>query len=473
MGDQGHTTGDPLLHLPVAELAGVIRAREVTSREVVAAFLAQADAISDHNAFIQLLTDDALERAAQLDGLIGDGQPPGPLHGVPMAVKDNIAVAGYPTTAGTASRRASGVAASSAPAVRALVDAGAVVIGLTNMHEWACGPTSKNPFFGSVHNPWDSDRVAGGSSGGSAVAVALRAAAFALGTDTGGSVRIPSSMCGTAALKVTTGALPMTGVLPISATLDSLGPMAITVEDLALPFAVLSRAFPAPQAPRRVNQLGDCTFGIDRTQLDGGRLDPEVLSLFETCLDELTRSGARLREVSIPLLDRAWDAQVAVSLAEAAMVHSDPSRMNRSSYSREIQELLAVGDAVTKQEYVRAQQLRPQLLRQYLDVFEEVDLLVSPTTPLPATPIELSADAEVTWPDGSRELLHAAIGRLTFPSNLAGVPSLSLPCGLTDQGLPVGLQLVGRPWSDSELLTTGTWIETIVGGRFTPPMHRP
>jgi aspartyl-tRNA(Asn)/glutamyl-tRNA(Gln) amidotransferase subunit A len=445
-------------------VASDLRSGKVTSRQLVDTCLETIERFSDHNVFTLVTADDARRRADELDAAAARGQIQGPLHGIPVAVKDLMNVAGYRNTAGTGSRRDAAPAEKSAVVVQALLDAGAVLVGLTNLHEWAYGGTSDNPFFGPVRNLWDSTRMPGGSSGGSAVAVSGGMAFVALGTDTGGSVRIPASVTGTASLKITVGSLSNEGILPLTWTLDGPGPMARTVADLVTPYEVLSGR-PRSSAKRR--DLKHLRLGIDRRYfLEQGRIETGVYDGFTAALDQLQAAGVEVVDVSMPLLKESAAAQYAIVLGESAAVHSGPLRAQRHLYGTDVQGFLALGDTLTAQDYLAALRFRAPLFQQFAAAFDEVDFIVSPTTPHVASVI---GDNEFEWPDGSTEGLLDACWRFTYPANLIGLPAVAQPCALTPEGLPVSLQLVGRPHSELELLAAGVQIEQEMGWYFAPP----
>lgn len=446
------------------EVAADIRSGKVTSRQLVDTCLATIERFTDHNVFTLVIAEDARRRADELDAAAARGQIQGPLHGIPIAIKDLMNVAGYRNTAGTGSRRDAPPAAKSAVVVQALLDAGAVVVGLTNLHEWAYGGTSDNPFFGPVRNLWDRTRMPGGSSGGSAVAVSGGMAFAALGTDTGGSVRIPASVTGISSLKITVGSLSNEGILPLTWTLDGPGPMARTVADLVTPYEVLSGRSRLSARPRDLKHL---RLGIDRDYfLERGRIEPDVYDGFSAALDQLQAAGVEVVDVSMPLLNESAAAQYAIVLGESAAVHSGPLRAQRHLYGTDVQGFLALGDTLTAQDYLAALRFRAPLYEQFAKAFDQVDFIVSPTTPHVASTI---GDSVFTWPDGSSEGLLDACWRFTYPANLVGLPAVCQPSGLTPAGLPVSMQLIGRPNSELDLLAVGTQIEQEMGWYFTPP----
>lgn len=454
----------------VDEVAGAIRMGEISAVDVTSSCIEMIDSFAEQfGVFTRVLAEEAMEVAAARDRDRARGIIRGALHGVPVAVKDLMDVAGYPNSCGTGARRNGPIATETAAAARALIDAGAVVVGLTNLHEWAYGGTSENPHFGAVRNPWDPSRIPGGSSGGSAVAVSTGMSFVALGTDTGGSVRIPASLTGTAGLKVTVGRVSTRGVHPLSWTLDTVGPMARRVSDLETPFRVLaSTGKGRAPAVRRHRMVPGLRIGIDRSYyLEEGRVQPPVYDAVARVLDWLKEVGAEVLDVSIPSLRHAAAAQYAILLAEASSIHSDRALRNR--YGDDVRRYLAFGDLVPAQDYIAALRFRETLYGEFQRVLADVDFLISPTTPFVASPIGAT---EVNWPNGSSEALLDAIWRCTFPSNLVGIPSLSFPCGWSGEGLPVGLQLIGPPQSELALLDVGRRMEAEFAGEIVPPTVR-
>ena len=484
-----------LAALPLAEAARLARTREVKARELVEACLERIAAdgagagapgpgggtlgAGAHGAWIELLADRALARADALDA----GPVTGPLHGVPFAVKDIFEIEGLHVTCG--SSREAGFARRpgrrTAPPVQALEEAGGILLGLLNMHEHAFGATTSNPHHGQARNPFDAGRVPGGSSGGSGIAPVLGHCFLALGTDTGGSVRLPASWCGAAGLKVTSGAVSGEGCYPLSWTLDSVGPLARSVADLAAAWPVLAatgtgrgaRIARDPAAPTGIEGL---RVGVVRGDLDdAGRIDPGVLAATRAAVAALESAGARVREVDLPGLPDALAAQLTITLAESATVHSGPERRpERALAGADVQRLLAMGDAVLAPDYLHALRFRRRFIAGVARVFDDVDVILSPTTPDLAEPVGAET---VRWPDGSEESVLEACIRYLVRWNMAGAPALSLPCGLAPAPgatpgagglLPVGLQLAARPGGEKLLLAVGAEAEERFGWRWRP-----
>lgn len=460
--------GASLAFQPVDDVLAAMQRGDLTAVAVTEACLEQIERLNaEHSAFTRVHGDEARARAELLDAERSRGVVQGPLHGLPIAVKDLFDVAGHPNSCGTSHRREAPPAQRSAASVRALTDAGAIVIGQTNLHEWALGGTSSNPTFGDVINLWGSGLMPGGSSGGSGVAVSGGMAFVALGTDTGGSIREPASFTGTCALKVTEGAISTEGVFPVSWALDTVGPMARHVGDLRLPYEVMAATGNGPRVrPSRHRALAGTRLGIDRAYYyETGRIEAGIVEVFDAALERLTAAGVEIVDVSLPQLRGSAATFFAICLAEAAAVHSGELAKNREHYGTDIQALVAMGDLVPAQDYIAALRQRAVLRRAFEEVFAEVDFMVSPGTPFTATPPE---QQELSYPDGSSESLLDAAIRFTFPSNVAGIPTLCQPCGLTSLGLPVSMQFIGAPYMETALLDMGVLTEEAMNWRFTP-----
>ncbi len=376
----------------------------------------------------------------------------GPLHGIPISLKDNIYTKDVRTTGGSQILK-NFVPLHDAPVVRSLKKAGAVILGKTNMHEFAYGVTTENPHFGTTRNPWDRGRIAGGSSGGSAAALAAGLCYGSIGTDTGGSIRIPASLCGVVGLKPGLGRVSAEDVIPLSPTLDFVGPLARSVEDATLlldPIFVRGRK-------KKEGVLGKSSSRGRRPSLGIPKefflevLDPEVREAFRAATEGLKKRGARVKEVSLPELHETEDAGNQIAWVEATMYHQQAGWFpeHRAEYSEDVYKRLEMGTSVTAMNYLKARVLREKFKAELLEVFNtnELDALVVPTTPIAAP--RVGEDSIVI--NGSTYLTRALLLRLNRPANLAGVPAISVPCGFTKRGLPIGLQFIAA-WTDEPLL---------------------
>lgn len=442
----------------IGELVRATSSGRISVQEVMAETFQRIRAInSTNNALISVLDERAMSRARELDAIRERGEGADlPLLGVPVALKDCIALEGVANTCGTAGREHM-LATVTAPSVAALENAGAVVVATANLHEWAFGATSRNEAYGAVVNPHGEDRISGGSSGGSAVAVATGMAAVALGTDTGGSIRLPASYCGVAGLKVTTGSVATEGCFPLSWTMDSIGPIAASVADLATPLELLLSTGERTFGDRPMRRLEDLRIGVWPGTRDADAMDAGVRASFLATLSAFEDRGAQTVDIELPDLATVSAAQLAIITSEAAAVHSGPG-VDRNSYEENVRELLALGDAVAARDYVNAIRHRQVAWQALEDVFSQVDVIVSPTTPCVAP---LVGQDSVSWPDGSSESMLDASIRYLLLWNFVGAPCLSMPCGSSD-GLPVGLQLAAPPGSDRSLVRLGVELEAIL-----------
>lgn len=448
------------------ETARRTRAAE-SCRPVIAAALDRITA-DTLNAFTSR-DDGALARAEEIDSVVARHEDPGPLAGVPVALKDIIDHAGRVTTAGSSFYRHH--PARSAPVVERLEAAGAVIVGRTGLHEFALGFSSENDWFGAVRNPWDPRTSPGGSSGGAAAAVAAGLVPIALGTDTGGSIRVPAALCGCVGLKVTHGRVPLTGVFPLAPSRDTVGPLATTVADAAVAYAVIAGDDPAdpwshPAAvvpPRGAADLGAMRIGVPHPWVDRP-LTAEVRTGFEEFLAALAAAGATVVQVDAPHLDpatmpRAVYAEVAVVHREWITTH--PERYGPAIRDRILRDLDHTADAVAT-----AGEWRHRLARSFDRIFGVVDLLVTPTTPTMRK--EIGVDTVVAG--GEPESHRSALSWFTNLVNQAGIPALALPRrGAAPAGPPVSIQLIGPAWSEHLLLEAGLALEEMGLVGFEPP----
>jgi aspartyl-tRNA(Asn)/glutamyl-tRNA(Gln) amidotransferase subunit A len=441
--------------LTIVDLAKLLRAGERTAAAVVEECLRTIQARdAGLNAFITVLADEAREQARAADRELASGHDRGPLHGVPISLKDLIDLRGTPTTA--ASRvRAGHVASQDAPIVSRLKDAGAIVVGKTNLHEFALGTTNEDSAFGPVHHPLDLTRSPGGSSGGSAVSVLAGMAWASVGTDTGGSIRIPSAACGLVGLKPTFGEVPTEGVVPLSSTLDHVGPICRSVEDAFLMYAVLGGKTAAPR-PRRTQGL---TLGVPREYFLSV-LDHEVASAFDVACERLREAGVRLEDVVIPHAAEIATTYLHIALPEAAAYHAPTLDSRPDDYTANVRARLEMARSITAEDYARALRGRETLRAEVDTALEVHDALLLPSLAVPAT--KLGADS-VRVGDSDQPVRSITL-RLTQLFNITGHPAITVPCGAASAGLPVGAQLVGRSGRTGDLLAIAAALEPRLRG---------
>jgi aspartyl-tRNA(Asn)/glutamyl-tRNA(Gln) amidotransferase subunit A len=418
---------------------------------------ASLDAIARHNpstnAFILVDAEGARAAARAADEERRRGVDRGPLHGMPISIKDLIDVAGQPTTAGSRVR-AGHVAERDAPVIQRLREAGAVLIGKTNLHEFALGTTSEESAFGAVHNPRDLARSAGGSSGGSAAAVASGMGVASIGSDTGGSIRIPAAVCGIVGLKPSIGEVPTEAVVPLSTTLDHVGPLTRSVTDAADCWAVLSGRRPPTVVAPAAREVTLGTLGDYFTAL----LDADVRAVFDAAIEHFRRSGVRLGTRSVPGTAGIVDAYVNVSLAEAAHWHAPTLDSKANDYQPPVRERLERGRTITAVNYLRGLDTCAALALAVDSALEGCDALVLPSVAIVAP---LLGTENATMDNGESLLVRAAMLRLTQLFNMTGNPAISLP--IPTSGLPVGLQLVGKRGETEALLATALACEQLLG----------
>ncbi|HEY5665610.1 MAG TPA: amidase [Gammaproteobacteria bacterium] len=431
-----------LTELSIIEASALIRSRALSPVDLTLAYLQRIDDLNDSiNAYITVTPGVALEQAERLTADLDAGRWRGPLHGIPIALKDNIDTAGIPTTAAS-ELFANRVPTEDAEVYRKLKAAGAVLLGKLNLHEFAYGGSSAITHFGPVHNPWNLDYIPGGSSGGSAAAVAARMCAAALGTDTLASIRLPAAYCGVVGLKATHGLASIRGIVPISESLDHVGPLTRSVGDAAVVMAAISGFDPldpvsiAAELPDPAQALNDSVGGLRVGLPRGfyfGALDADIERATNEAVDVIGQLAGATRDVDLP---EAPD--FSVLLAEAYAYHepylSDPA--NHALYDPATLERILAAGTFSTQDYFRSRRDMALARRAVRRVFEEVDVVVTPTTPVMPTLIE-NAELPATATGAESTV------RNTAPFNLFGIPTITVPCGLSRDGLPIGLQISG------------------------------
>lgn len=428
---------DSIATLTIEEFGHRLRARELTAEQVTDACLHRIEEDNARlNAFILVMADAARQQARQADRELAAGRDRGPLHGVPISVKDLIDVAGAPTTA--ASRVREGyVAAHDAPVIVALREAGAVIIGKTNLHEFAFGTTNEESAFGPARNPYDVNRSPGGSSGGSAASVAAGMALATLGTDTGGSIRIPAAACGIVGLKPRHGELCADGVVPLSHMLDHVGPLARTVTDAALVYHALRGGLQNPRLPAPV-PISGLRLAVPRGYFFE-LLDDDVRARFDEAIDRLRAAGVRVTDVNIRHANLTPAVYLHLVLADAAAYHAATLERMPERYTAPVRLRLEMGRYVLAEDYVRALEGREILRREVDSALAGHAALALPTLPIPAPPIGAASVQVGSVTEPVRNLML----RLTQLFNVTEHPAIAVPAGRTSAGLPCSVQLVG------------------------------
>lgn len=447
----------------ITEISAMIKSKVISPVELTQLMLDRIDRFNPKlNAYISVMRDEALAQARELEEEAARGHFRSPLHGIPISIKDVFDTKGHPTTGGSNVFK-DWMSDKDATVVSKLKEAGAVIIGKNNLHEFCWGGTTENLHYGPSRNPWNPEKIPGGSSGGSAVAVAAGMAFGAIGTDTLGSVRLPSALCGSTAIKPTYGRVSRYGNMPMSWTFDHIGPMGRYVKDLALMLQVISgydRHDPTSSKEivdvtfeRSLENLNGVVIGICREYFFDESADPEVIKLVEDSINVIESLGATVKEITIKGIDRAINSIFTIAVSEGYAFHKNIIDTYPELYGDGVREHILDGKGVSAQEYIDAQRYRNLFTQRLLEAMDSVDILLTPTNIHPAFSI---------WsvpPEGMAE----AIWRLfrTPIGNLTGFPALSIPCGFVPEGLPVGLQLIGKPFDEKRILQIGDCFERV------------
>jgi aspartyl-tRNA(Asn)/glutamyl-tRNA(Gln) amidotransferase subunit A len=445
---------DELAFCSLKEIRDLLSRREISARELVESHLSRIEDMEPKlNAFITVTSEGAIRSAIARDEAAARGDDLGCLHGVPLTLKDLLWTRGVRTTSGS-KIFSDFVPSQDATVVARLRASGAIFLGKTNLHEFAYGVSSVNPHYGPVRNPWDVSRIAGGSSGGSAAALAAGIGYGSMGTDTGGSIRIPSALCGTVGFKPTYGRISRFGATPLAWTLDHVGPMTRTVADAAALYEATAGYDDADptSSGREVDNVSEhldeppasLKVGLPREYFLEGN-DPEVDALFQGAVKSLETLGMAPVQVSIPEVRHQFVCRNVISFAEATSYHEPNLRERPHDYGENTRDLLRLGLTIRATEYLSAQRARRRIVEAFKKAFQSIDVLVCPSSPAPAPRIEATSLS-------NGEELRAGLLRLTSPFNTVGFPAISVPCGYTSSGLPASLQIVARPFEESLLL---------------------
>lgn len=447
----------------IEELAALFTKKKLSPVELTEVFLQRIERRNPAlNAFITITAAEALAAARRAEKQFlrprSSTRVGSPLLGIPITLKDNLWTRGIRSTAGSKILR-DFVPSEDSTVARKLGRAGAVLLGKTNLNEFAYGITGENAHYGAARNPWALDRMTGGSSAGSGAAIAAGLCVASVGTDTGGSIRVPSAFCGAVGLKPTFGRVSVFGTMPLSPSLDHVGPIARSVADAAIVLGLIAGRDPldASSSSKPVEDFGAALkkplrkFRLGRpAQHYWEKLDEEVRRIAEAALRDLERRGAIISEVSLPHLKESLEAATEISLAEALHVHQAaryfPARA--ADYGEEVRLRIESGAKVPAHRYLAGFDVKKRLMAEFDAAFESVDAIVAPTLPVPAPPI----GAECVRVDGEEIATRPAIVGHCRPANFTGLPAISVPCGFTSEGLPVGLQFIGRAFEESTLL---------------------
>ncbi|MFT4564114.1 MAG: aspartyl-tRNA(Asn)/glutamyl-tRNA(Gln) amidotransferase subunit A [Gammaproteobacteria bacterium] len=468
-------TDQDLCFSTIGELSTLIASREVSPIELTTAFVDRIEQLEPHlNAFIAVCAERALTEARTAEREIMSSGPRSPLHGIPLAVKDIADVKELPTTCGSAVL-ANNVPDGDATVVQRLESAGAILLGKLNMNEFATLVPSEH--FGPTINPWSTAHSPGGSSSGSGVAVAAGLCAAALGTDTGGSIRIPSTFCSITGLKATFGRISVSGVVPLAWSLDHIGPMTRSARDASLlldclagydPTDLASKNIPLSSASNLqsdlIDDLSDLKIAV-ATNFFTEMTDPEVQSAMHQALDVLRDRGAKLEEIELPDLSRAWQIADAIIQAEATSWHAQHLAQRADKYGPKVRKYLQRGQAITAQDYVNARGAKARLKRDILDTLDGYHALITPGSLIPAPPLD-ARTVSINHRDVS---VLPAIVSATCPFNLTGQPVLAIPCGLSQAGLPLGIQIVAPPWQEPCALRIGQSFQSVTNWHLSRP----
>jgi len=443
--------------LNIVRLSLLIRRRELSPVELTNFFLERIHKLQPVlNAYITIAKNWALQQAKQAEKEISGGCYRGPLHGIPINIKDIIYTQGIRTTAGSRILKRF-VPKENAAVIERLLKAGAIILGKASLHEFAFGITNINPHYGPARNPWDPGRVSGGSSGGSAVTLLSAMALASVGTDTGGSIRIPAAACGCVGLKPTYGRVSLKGVIPLAGSLDHVGPLTRCVEDAAIMLESMANSDQTPTGGTSTGKpslrkdlhkgIQGLTVGVPR-QFFFEHISPTVRKNVLAAIATLEQLGARICEVTLKGMEETNELAGIITSGEALANHWKWIKTRGGDYGKDVFSLIRRAMNQRSSDYILAQMRREKYTERLSQVLQSVDALAAPTIPIVAPRVE---ENELVL-GGKRESMRSALLRLTRPGNLSGLPAITLPCGFSREGLPVGLQLIGKRWDEAMVL---------------------
>lgn len=454
---------DDIMHADATTLSGLIKSKQVSPVEVVNNLLEHISNVNKSvNAYITVLQEESIKIAKHAEKEILDGNWKGPLHGIPVGLKDIIYTKGIKTTMGSQIFE-DFIPDYDASVVQKLKSAGAIIVGKLNTHEFALGPTGDRSFFGPVKNPYDFMKISGGSSSGAGAGVASSLCSVAIGTDTGGSIRIPSSICGVVGMKPTFGLVSKFGVYPVSWSLDHVGPITKTVRDNAMVLGILSgydevdpySICKDPEDYTRYlnSSIKDAVIGVP-SNFYFEDIDNEVSKSINTAIQVFRSLGVKIKKVDIPHMEEIVLGQRVTMVTEAYAVHEENLRIQADQMDDEVRERIMHGRDLKGYQYARAQNVKKRAIQEFNQVLKEVDIILTPTVPI--LPFDIN-QREIKINAVRKE--HFILGKLTAPTNFIGFPSLTIPCGLADSGLPIGMQLIGKPFDEANLYRFGSAYE--------------
>jgi aspartyl-tRNA(Asn)/glutamyl-tRNA(Gln) amidotransferase subunit A len=462
-------------NLTIQHLSKLIASREITSLEVVDAIIERIEKLNPKlNAFITILDESARREAIHADSLIKQGKYLGPLHGIPISLKDLIYIKGVRSTSGS-KILADFVSDYNSTVTMKLRMAGAVIIGTNNLHEFASGITGINPHYGASKNPWDPTRISGGSSGGSAVAVSSGMSLASIGTDTSGSIRVPSSLCGIFGLKPTYGRVSKHGVMPLAPSIDHVGPLARSAWDIAAVLQIIagydkrdmsSARLPVPDYLKDISssEAEDSNNNDNNNNKNSSKekfklgipnqfffdiIEPNVMEIFRVFVDRLHACGITTSNVDLNGTDKIFETWRPIRLAESTAIHNEWIVSRRQVYGEDVIRMLEKGLEITAVKYINAlNKGRQEIKEAFLNGMSEYDALLVPTTIIPAP----SLDQNEVNIEGEIMEVYSSLSRLTTVFDITGLPALNIPAGLVDSKLPVGVQLIGRPFDEAHII---------------------
>lgn len=447
-----------LLTLSMGQLSAMIKDKIISPVELVEATLESISSVDEKiNAYITVMEDTGLSLAKKAEESIMGNKYLGPLHGIPLAVKDNIDIQGVPTTSGSKIHQ-NFIPKANSPVMTRLLKAGMIPIGKTNLHEYALGVTTVNPHHNSTNNPWDLNKIAGGSSGGSAAALAADIATVAIGTDTAGSIRIPSACCGTVGLKPTFNRVGKQGVFPVSQSLDHVGPMTKTVQDAYIMLKEMSKYnddFKFENDELETDNLKGIKVGILDDHYDN--VDSCVLSNMRKVEKQLINLDAEIQTVSLSTLEYLSYSIFVLMWVESSFIHHNELITQEYNFGHDVKVQLKLGKIITGEQYLIAQRLRGLIVKEITMMFKSIDILLLPTTPFPA-PVKEQTEIKIKGKDYD---VTESLVKYTSIASIGGFPAISIPSGIAKGGMPTGIQFVGGKFDEKKLIQTAYFIEQL------------